>query len=147
MNTLTNWTVALSVGLLISLVFGHFAPMALHAYLYKKYNLRGPRESAKRIPGGFTGLVERIFFTLVVFLTARYARASLPSLVTPALVWIGLKMSIHWQPSMSGEFWAPEDKDAGMPAAVALVAILCGLVSLSMAAVGGGVAAAIVGHE
>lgn len=131
------------IGLAVSLALGHFAASRMRNGLYKWAGISDPPDTVKSIPNWFVGLVERTFFTLVIFAVALTVRERLLDLLTPAFVWIGLKMATHWQPSMATTA-TKEDKATGVPATAAMIAILTGLVSLLMAALGAFVALLIV---
>jgi hypothetical protein len=131
---------SLAVGLFVSVGLGHLVAKYFRAWLYKSAGVAEP--DSKAVPNWLVGIVERTLFTLIVAAVALYAPARLLDVVVPAFVWIGLKMATHWQPPMSGATEA--EKAAGIPSTRAMAAILTGLLSIVMAAVGGLITAALV---
>lgn len=136
------WSGAIVAGLALSLLVGHFAAKLARLFLYRVGDIPELGPEVKAIPNWIVGLFERFFFTLLAFAAMLPQQPRIIDLTMPALVWIGLKMAIHWQAPMSDS--TPEERRSGVPAARAMIAILASMSSLVMAGLGGVVAWAIV---
>jgi len=132
---------AVAVGLVISLLFGHFFAAFTRDGLYRLADIPEHPKSVKRIQPEVVGLIERAVFFLLAMYAASHPEVRLTDIAMPALFWIGLKMAVHWQVPMAPS--DDEDRKAGIPAARAMTAILAGLISVLMGLAGGVVAAAI----
>jgi hypothetical protein len=124
--------IAFAGGLLFSVVVGHQVVAALLEVLNRRADLHSRPDEEKdgpRIPAAITGYVERLFFSLLVAFDV--------SGTPPAMIgWIAAKMLAHWNSPQAGR--------PGMSAVEMrnrrFVALLSGLVSLSIALVGGVIA-------
>jgi hypothetical protein len=114
------------LGLLFSLLAGHFGTQYFKDWLRSRINLDEKtalsETNSKRIPPEVTGLVERSFFTIVV-------GVNLTGASTAMIGWLALKMATNWN--------HPDWKDKPEARSFAFSALLSGLVSMGFATLGG----------
>lgn len=114
MDILIRWI----VGLLISIVVGHFVTIWTLRGLRRTFKYQPP--SYRVIPPWINGVVERLFFTVVVAFDF--------SAVTVGMVaWIAAKMAAHWNTKQQIENIE----------AIRFSALMAGLVSMLFAVIGG----------
>jgi hypothetical protein len=116
---------AWGLGFLFSLVLGGIVTWVFVALL--RWWMGTPpkalfKKGAKAVPAVLTGLMERLFFTVLVGLDT-------PAVPAYMLTWLGLKMATNWN--------HPDWKDKPDARAYALSALLGGLVSMLFALLGG----------
>lgn len=113
------------VGLTVSLVLGGFATwlflLVLRKYIGSPEKVR-LAEGGKSVPAWLTGVVERLFFTILVGLNVAGAPASMVG-------WLALKLATNWN--------HPDWKDKPDARSYAFSALLAGLVSMLFALFGG----------
>lgn len=116
-----NWV----VGIGISLVVGHLVTWTFLLVLRRSIGLGAKpslSQDGKRVPGWVLGLVERLFFTVLVGL-------KIPGAPAAMMGWLALKLATNWN--------HPDWKDKPDIRAFALSALLAGLVSMLFALLGG----------
>jgi hypothetical protein len=113
-----RWT----IGLLFSLIVGHFVIAVSLDFL--RYSVGVPKLEA--IPASLTGLLERLFFTIVIGVRDVELTSEIPMAM---VAWLGLKLAANWNRDEH------ELKDKSRAGAVS--AALAGLVSMLFAFVGG----------
>ena len=114
------------LGLLIALGVGHFVTTMLLDWLRERVERVHPEEAVNWrgpsiVPPEVTGLIERLFFTIIV---AFDISGAAPGMMT----WLAVKMLTHWN-----------RVENNLPpfSAGAFTALLAGLVSMFFALVGG----------
>ena len=118
--SLINWFVGV---ILVGVVIGH-----VFVWLFSKWSQRylapDPRSREKRIPSWATGVIERVIFGTLVFVSNE------PTATIAALgAWLALKLATNWShPSF------PNSPDARH---YAIRALLAGLISMTFAFLGG----------
>ena len=117
------------LGLVVALGLGDLSVHLFFVFL-RRWLGRDPRNwnSGRRIPGHVTGLVERLFFMILVGNSVN-AGGGVPALM---LVWIGLKIAANWGNPMFKPY--PSTR------AFTIRALLGGLVSMLFALFGGWIA-------
>jgi hypothetical protein len=112
-------------GLTISLVIGGLATW-LFLWLLRKWICSSERlrlsEGSKSVPAWLTGVLERLFFTILVGLNVSGAPAAMVG-------WLALKLATNWN--------HPDWKDKPDARTFAFSALLGGLVSMLFALIGG----------
>ncbi|MEJ2463957.1 MAG: hypothetical protein P8098_20355 [Candidatus Thiodiazotropha sp.] len=109
-------------GLAISLVGGLIVAGFYRFVLEKALRTSKPIQEAKRFPGWLLGIMERLFFTILIATNA--------TAVVPAMMgWLAIKMAINW--SNSKKDYSEEGK------LLAFIGVTTGLVSLALAYIGG----------
>jgi hypothetical protein len=92
--------------------------LVLEGFLLAVRGQRGPRVG---VPAWLTGLVERVFFTVLV-------AVEVPGVPTAMIAWLGAKMAANWN---------RQPGDGPAVRAGAVTALLGGLLSMLFAYVGG----------
>jgi hypothetical protein len=135
MATFACWSGVIAVGLAFSVGIGHLICSRFIEALYQKNGISPQSKELKRVPNWLIGLVERLFFTCLAAAVFFQSELRIGDLITPAFIWIGLKMATHWQSAMA----VPNDEEAkiGLPSARAMSAILTGLLSMVIAGFSG----------
>ncbi len=117
----TSWI----LGLGFSLILGHLCVDRFHARLHQ-YLVLGPKSplggEAARVPAWLTGLVERLFFTVLVGVHG-------PGFSTVMMFWLGLKLVTNWN--------HPDYGESSAARTFAYSGLLSGLLSMLFALVGG----------
>ena len=116
-----NWI----LGLIFSTIGGFLGTFLFLCTLKKAISLPDkPNPEKKRVPAWLTGVVERLFFSLLIGLNI----AGTP----PAMVgWIALKLATNWN--------SDEWKNLSRRRAFAFSALLAGLISMVFAIIGGSI--------
>jgi sterol desaturase/sphingolipid hydroxylase (fatty acid hydroxylase superfamily) len=122
-----SWT----LGLLVAIIGGLIVTATFH-WMLGRYLRLPPKESlrqARRVPPSLTGIVERLFFAVLV----GFQISGAP---TAMIAWIALKLATNWN--------NPKWNEAQKFRAFAFRALLTGLVSMLCAFVGGMIAADLI---
>jgi sterol desaturase/sphingolipid hydroxylase (fatty acid hydroxylase superfamily) len=122
-----SWT----LGLLVAIVGGLIVTAAFH-WLLGRYLRLPPKDKlrqVRRVPASLTGIVERLFFAVLVGFQVSGAP-------TAMIAWIALKLATNWN--------NPKWNEAQRFRAFAYRALLTGLVSMLCALVGGMIAADLI---
>lgn len=114
-----KWIYGLGFSLFIGELIIWLFLKKLRNYIGDKPNLQ---EGAKGIPGWVTGIVERLFFTIIIGL-------EVSGIPTAMVAWLGLKLLTNWN--------HPDWKDRPGARDFALSALLAGLISMFFAIFGG----------
>jgi hypothetical protein len=110
-------------GLVISLLGGGLSAWAFLAATRKALKLGAKHSSDQaRVPAWLTGLVERIFFTLLVAFHVQ-------GVPTAMIGWLAIKLASNWN--------HPSAPKGSTTRAHAFLALLAGLISLGFSYVGG----------
>ena len=113
-----NWIVGLS----ISLALGALCTWAFLKLLRKYVGLPQKAKEGASVPAWLTGVVERLFFAVLVGLNVAGAPAAM-------VAWLALKLATNWN--------HPDWKDKPEARSYAFSALLAGLVSMLFALLGG----------
>jgi len=115
-----------ALGLLIGLGLGHLAVAGFFLWV-RRWLGPDPRHHSY-IPGWITGLIERLFFLILVSMT------SAPLLIVPLMfTWSAAKIAANWGRNTATPF-------QGQRAAFTIRALLAGLISMLFALFGGMIA-------
>jgi hypothetical protein len=113
------------LGLFVAVVLGHYGTKYFLEWLRTKMGL-GEKPGAKsewmRVSPGITGVIERMFFAIIIAVDISGAG-------TAMVGWLALKLATNWN--------HPDWKDDPTARSFAFSALLAGLVSMSFAVVGG----------
>lgn len=117
------------LGLGFSLLVGHFAVEHFLRRL-RKYMALGDKpalpDPLKRVPPWLTGGLERLFFTLLVAFNVSGTPAAMVG-------WLALKLATNWN--------HPDFKDNSQARSFAFSGLVAGLLSMSVALIGGRICA------
>jgi hypothetical protein len=119
-----GWVIALGLGTLVIFFFYRWQAGRLH----KALKTPAEERHRARVSPTLTGLIERAIFTVVMF-------AQPDDALTAMGAWMALKMAANWQ--REGTPADPQRRNS-----LAVLALLCGLLSMAFAALGGVAASA-----
>ena len=125
--SIETWT----LGLVTAVVGGLVVTASFHWVLgrYLRLTPKEPLRQVRRVPAALTGIVERLFFAVLVGFQVSGAS-------TAMIAWIALKLATNWN--------NPKWNEAQKFRAFAFRALLTGLVSMLCAFVGGMIAADLI---
>jgi hypothetical protein len=126
-SSIESWT----LGLLVAVVGGLFVTGGFHWTVGRYLQLppKAPLRQVRRVPAALTGIVERLFFAVLVGFQVSGAP-------TAMIAWIALKLATNWN--------NPKWNEAQKFRAFAFRALLTGLVSMLCAFIGGLIAAGLI---
>jgi len=114
------------IALVISLPLGGIATAIFYRRLIKRLDLASKLPAGPVVPGWLIGVIERIFFTIVVAYDISGAAVGM-------VAWITVKMVSSW--NRPDRTHAKEDAESAVQ--LSMAALLASLVSVTFAAVGG----------
>jgi len=126
-SSIESWTLGLLVAVVGGLVLTGGFHWALGRYL--RLPPKEPLRQVRRVPAALTGVVERLFFAVLVGFQVSGAP-------TAMIAWIALKLATNWN--------NPKWNEAQKFRAFAFRALLTGLVSMLCAFIGGMIAADLI---
>jgi hypothetical protein len=139
-STLLRWLVGLLVSLVLGSIFIWFFLLIVRRDLpEEKPPAAGAQPDQKPtaveaqirgVPASITGMVERLFFTVLVAMDA----SGVP---TAMVAWIGVKMAANWN--------RPGRGDSSEVRVWAISALLAGLISMLFAYIGGWICSGVIG--
>jgi len=122
------------VGLLFSLLVGHFAVSWLLNLLRNWMRIEKPKDysGTRTVPPWLIGFFERLFFTVAVGVIGPN---DLAEIITAMMAWLGIKLAANWNRESRDD--GISRKDRLVIIRLSLSATLAGLVSMTIAMLGG----------
>lgn len=122
-----NWKLVL-LAFIISLVISTFIIDQYVRLVRYFFGIDQPSDQKKnpRVPNWLNGLIERLFFTIIVAL-------NLSGIATAMIGWIGIKIASNWQQKKDDE---PDDKRK-LRLSIAFTSLQASILSMLFAIIGG----------